>query len=170
MIRGKQMLRLVVIFLHALIVAAVTTGPTGAQPCTKAEIAAVIDDAGAQLRKLTATNQPALKAKMRQLAEAKGWAETDIEAKGFTFLDDEQTRALDEQASQLLTRVDKLGDESGSEQERCGRLAELRTTAAQLLEVSAAKAAHVSARLDAALHTENPAPAEAKPETKSAQK
>jgi hypothetical protein len=162
MIRGKTMPRLIAVLLHALLLAAAVTGPTAAQPCTKAEIGAVIDDAGAQLRKLTAANQPALQAKLRRLAEAKGWAETDIEAKGLAFLQDDETRALDEQASQLLTRVDKLGDESGSEQEHCGRLAELRTTAAQLLEVSAAKSAHISARLEAALRTETSAPAEAK--------
>ena len=163
--------RLIAILLPALILAAVGTGPTAAQPCTKAEIAAVIDDAGAQLRKLTAANQPALKARLRRLAEVRGWAEADIEPKGLAYLQDDETRALDEQASHLLTRLDALGDESGREQEYCGRLAELRTTAAQLLEVSAAKAAHMSAKLEAALRTESPTPPpEAKPEPKSAQK
>jgi hypothetical protein len=160
---------LIAILLPALMLAA-AAGPTAAQSCTKAEIAAVIDDTGAQLRKLTAANQPALRAKLRRLAEAKGWAEADIEAKGLAFFQDDETRALDEHASHLLMRLDTLGDEGGSEQEHCQRLADLKTTAAQLLEVSSAKAAHISAQLEAALRQESQPPAEAKPEAKSAQK
>jgi hypothetical protein len=164
------MRRAIVILLQALMLAVVPTGPTVAQSCTKDEIAAVIDDTGARLRKFSAANQPTLQAKLRRLAEAKGWPEKDIEAKGLAFLQDDETRALEEQASQLLLRLDTLGDESGGEQTRCQRLAELKTTAAQLLEVTAAKAAHLSARLEAALPAESPAPPETKADPKAVQK
>jgi hypothetical protein len=164
------MRRAIVILLPMLMLAAVPAGPTAAQSCTKAEIAAVVDDTGARLRQLTAANQPGLQAKLRRLAETKGWTEADIEAKGLAFLQDDETRALDEQASQLLMRLDKLGDESGIDQANCQRLAELKTTGTQLLEVSAAKAAHMSARLDAVLHAESPPRAQATAEPNSAPK
>lgn len=164
------MRRTTVILLQASILAAVPAGPIAAQSCTKAEIAAVIDETGAQLRKLTATHQPALQVKLRRLAETKRWEKKDIEGKGLAYLQDDETRALEEQASQLLMRLDTLGDTSGGEQGHCQRLTELKTTSEQLLEVTAAKAAHISARLDAVLRAENTPRAEAKAEPKSVPK
>jgi hypothetical protein len=142
----------------ALAVAALLLAPAGAslaQPCTRELIAAVIDETGAELRKLNAASMPAFQAKLRRLAEAKGWPETEIESRGAELLQDDETTALDDQASQLLIELDKLGDDSAGGQATCSnRLVQLKTVAAQLIEVTSAKAAHVSARLDAALAAE----------------
>jgi hypothetical protein len=142
-----------------------------AQPCTRELIAAVIDETGAELRKLNAASMPAFQAKLRRLAEAKGWPETEIESRGAELLQDDETTALDDQASQLLIELDKLGDDSAGGQATCSnRLVQLKTVAAQLIEVTSAKAAHVSARLDAALAAKGimastPAPKPTEPRT-----
>jgi hypothetical protein len=157
--------------LLAVLPAVLWTIPAGAQTCTKADIAAVIDATGAELRKLNAAHQPALQSKLRRLAEKRGWAEAEFESKAAELLQDEETRRLDEQATELLGDLDILGDESGNDQRSCSeRLQKLKTISAQLVEVSMAKAAHVSARLDAALSGDTaarrPTPQAAKPEQK----
>ncbi|MCL4767607.1 MAG: DUF1134 domain-containing protein [Hyphomicrobiaceae bacterium] len=138
--------------LAAPILLLAPAGPTAAAACTNADIAAVIDGAGAALRKLNATHQPALQAKLRRLADERHWSEAEREARTAEFLQDAETRRLNEQASQLLTELDVLGDETASEGRSCvARLERLKTVSAQLIEVTTAKASHVTARLDAAL-------------------
>jgi len=122
-----------------------------AERCGKAEFGAVIDDTGAKLRKLNSDTQPRIQARMRELGARHGWAESEIEEKAYHLLLDEETRSLDEQAGELLARFDRLGDEGPEAARPCERLAELKTVAAQVLEVTAAKSAHVSVRLEAAL-------------------
>jgi hypothetical protein len=122
-------------------------GAVAAQTCTAADVAAVVEAAGAQLRKISAESQPRLQARLRQLAQRKGWSDIEAELKGYELLADAETRALDEQASQLLVSFDRLGNA----QPTCAVVAELKTTAAQLVEVTSAKSAHLSVRLDATL-------------------
>jgi len=141
---------IVSLILSALLLPPVS--PAAAQTCTKDDIAAIIDGTGAKLRELNGTHQPALQAKLRQLGDRRGWNESEREAKAEEFLQDDETRALDEQASQLLIELDTLGDETGIDQKSClARLARLKTVSAQIIEITTAKAAHVTARVDAAL-------------------
>lgn len=125
--------------------AGLLAGP--ALACTADRIAAVIDTTGQKLRQYNSETQPRLQGRMRQLGERNGWSSSEIEEKGYALISDDETRKLDEQAGALLTRLDRLGRETPS----CERLAELETVSTQLLEVSAAKGAQMSARLDAAL-------------------
>ena len=141
--------------------------PVSAQTCTRATIASVIDTTSAELRKLNASHQPAIQGKIRRLAEQKGWNEATAAAKAGELLQDNETIAFDEQVSQLLTDLDVLGDESSTDQGSCDtRLAKLKTVSAQLIELTTAKAIHVSARLDAALGPQQPsASARTEPKT-----
>lgn len=131
------------------------TGSWAAETCTKADIAAVIDATGAELRRLNAVHRPELQSKLDRLARRRGWNDVDAKAKAAELLQDDETRALDDHASELLGELDALGDESVSDHESCrARLEKLRTISAQLVEVTTAKAAHVSARLEAMMTTE----------------
>ena len=146
---------------------AMISTPVSAQTCTRAAIASVIDTTSAELRKLNASHQPAIQSKLRHLAEQKGWNEATAAAKAGELLQDDETIAFIEQVSQLLTELDILGDESSTDQGSCEtRLAKLKTVSAQLIELTTAKAIHVSARLDAALGPKQPStPPRAEPKT-----
>src|SRR5690606_33261503 len=157
------------------IVSAGLAKPAAAQACTKREIAAVIDSTAATLRKLNASHQPELQAKLRQLGERRGWSDAEREAKAAAFLQDNETRALDEQASKLLIELDVIGDEAEIDPSTClSRLEKLKTISAQLIEITTAKAAHVSARIDAELNaqatTQPPEQPARKPPPKAAAK
>lgn len=160
--------------LIALAVATVAAAvPASAQSCSKHDIAAVIDSTAATLRKLSARHQPELRAKLMQLGEQHGWSEAERESKAARLLEDDETRALDEQASKLLIELDVIGDEAEIDPGTClARLEKLNAKSAQLIEVTTAKAAHVSARLDAALNapaaTQDAEPLERKAAPKTA--
>lgn len=158
--------------ITSLIVSAflsVAVSPAAAQTCSKSDIAAIIDATAAKLRELNAAHQPALHSKLQQLAERRGWSEGEREAKTSEFLEDDETRALDEQASQLLVQFETLGDDTGIDQKTClAKLQELKTVSAQIIEITTAKAAHVTARVDAALGPKSPPRTAAQPEPKTA--
>ena len=136
----------------AIAMAALLAAPAArAQSCSTAEIGAVIDQTGARLRELNAESQPRLRGKLRELANKKGWPESDLEAKSQEILEDNEIRALDSQAGQLLDKLDRLGDDSLNNGAACQRLAEARTTAKQLIEVSSQRTAYAAARLEASL-------------------
>ncbi len=128
--------------------------PAQAQACTKDTIAAVIDRTSAEIRKLNAQHHPQLQQKIRQLATQKRWQEVETNAKAAEFLQDQETVAYDEQVGQLLSDLDLLGDDTSNAQTPCAeRLAKLKTVSLQLIELTTAKAAHVSARLDAEINS-----------------
>lgn len=148
---GRIARRLLPAILVAMILAVGGVAPVVAQSCDPAAIAQVIDETGARLRRITTDGQPAFRSKLRELAQARGLTEADAETRAYALLEDTETQALDEQAGALLNTLDRLGDETTAQGAVCDRLAEARTTAAQLIEVTTAKSLHLAARLDAEL-------------------
>lgn len=155
-----------------------TLATGSAYACTHDEIGALIDGVGSRLRQLNAEAQPRLRAKLRELAIREGWPEAEVETRGEAFLKDDELRALDEQAAELLVKLDRLGDESQKSDDLCRRLEEARVTSEQLVEVTTERAARASARIEASLRptsakleappapaAEPPRPDVAKPET-----
>jgi hypothetical protein len=133
--------------------------------CTQNDIATVISGMSDKLRKANAGNQSRLQTRLRELGKLKGWSEAETEEKGLDRLEDDETRVQDETASHLLAMVDKLG-QSGSSAPPCSQIEELKAVAAQLIEVTGAKAAHVSAKLETELRSARPvtaAPAQSDP-------
>ena len=152
---GHSLLRLMGWIIALAFLSATGTAPAGAQPCSKREIATLIDSTAATLRRLNATHQPELQAKVKQLGDLRGWSEAERNAKAAELLQDNETRALDEQASKLLIELDVIGDEAEIDPSTClVRLEKLKTISAQLIEITTAKAAHVSARVDAELNAQ----------------
>jgi hypothetical protein len=134
--------------------------------CTAADLAVVVDDMSAKLRATSMETYPRLQERMRQLAAKKGWLEIEAEAKAEALLDDDESRALDERAGQLLIELDRKGP-SEVAAPTCEQVAALKVTANQLIEVTRSKSAHSIAKLDIELGAKPPVKAaEAKPELK----
>jgi len=141
---------------------------SAAQSCSSKDISAIIDSTAARLRSLNSAHQPELQAKLRQLGERRGWSEAERDTKSAEFLEDDKTRALDEQASKLLVELDVVGDESGIDPKTClSRLEKLKSISAELIKITTEKAAHVSARLDAELNAQPPSRAAHQPAPKA---
>ena len=132
-----------------------------AQDCKPDDVFAVIDSTGQRLREINGDAQPRLRSKLAELARKNGWNEAEIETKGRSVLDDEQTRQLDQRAGDLLAELDRLGDVDRGGSGICDRLEQARARGAQLVEVSQQRATHVMARIDVALRP--PAAASAPP-------
>lgn len=159
----------------SMLLAAVS--PASAQTCTKRDISSVVDTTASKLRRLNAGHQPELQAKLRQLGEQRGWSDEERERNSAEFFQDEEARSLDEQASRLLIEFDALGDDTSFDQSSCqSRLERLNTVSAQLIEITTAKAAHITARVETALATQaspprtaaRPPPVKAEPKPKVA--
>ncbi len=134
----------------ALLVLA-AAGPSWAQQCTPEEVFAVIDATGQRLREINAEWQPRQRDKLKELAAARGWSEADTESRARPLIEDGETQRLDSRAAELLSDIDRLGDDTRTALAPCERLEQVRTKGAQLAEVTAQRASHVMARIDIAL-------------------
>jgi hypothetical protein len=123
-------------------------GSAHAATCTKDDFAKAVDRAGASLRKLNADNTPRLRAKMRQLKDAKGWPDADFEEKAYAVLQDERIAAFDAQANDLLAKLDALGTIDPTAEAECAKLEELTATSLELQATIKAKTAYALAKLD----------------------
>jgi hypothetical protein len=153
--------------MTAVLCTALLPAPLAAQMCGPETIAAVIDATGSRLRQLNADNQAQLKPKLREVARRRGWPDSEIDARGYEFLRNDEVRALDAKAGQLLLELDRLGDEGRTKSADCDRLVEAKAAAAQLVEVTAQRAARASARLDEALRPPAPPASKAPGSTES---
>lgn len=134
----------------AVVVMALAAAPAYAQDCSEARLAEIVDRTGSAMRKQNAETQPALRAKFLRLAKLKGWENDRAVERAYTFVRDDRTIEYDSRASELLVRFNDLGDVSKGTVD-CARVKKLEESSQQLLEISAAKTAHVSARLSKAI-------------------
>jgi hypothetical protein len=147
-----------------------------AQACTAEQLADAVDQAGANLRRITQELQPRLDQRLRQLKAKRGWADGDYEEKGYAEIADARSEALERQANELLARIDTLGALPAGATPECGRLQELSAASLELQATVRTKGQYAIGRLDAALGVApaSPAasvkPAEAKPDPKPAEK
>lgn len=135
----------------AILVLLATAATETARACSADEIGTVIDGVGSRLRQLNMESQPRLRAKLRELAMREGWPDTEIDTRSEAFLKDDELRALDDQAGELLVKLDRLGDDNRPGEEACQRLQEAKVTADQLIEVTRLRTSHAYARIEASL-------------------
>src|ERR1700675_4712694 len=91
------------VILAVMVLAQLPAGPsTAVASCAREDFALAVDRAGAALRQLNADNTPRLRAKLRELKEARGWPDAGFEEKAYEILQDERMAALDMQANDLL--------------------------------------------------------------------
>jgi len=137
------------VLLAMLVLAQLTEGPAdAATSCAREDFALTVDRAGAALRQLNADNAPRLRAKMRELKEARGWPDAGFEEKAYEILQDERMAALDMQANDLLAKLDALGTVDPSAEPDCAKLQELTATSLELQATVKAKAAYTFSKLD----------------------
>ncbi len=141
---------------------------TAANSCAREDFALAVDRAGAALRQLNADNAPRLRAKLRELKEARGWPDAGFEEKAYEILQDERMAGLDMQANDLLAKLDTLGTVDPSAEPDCAKLQELTAAGIELQATVKAKAAYTLAKLDQMLGGPALAPeAKSTPEPKS---
>jgi hypothetical protein len=116
--------------------------------CAREDFAQAVDRAGAALRQLNADNAPRLRAKLRELKEARGWPDGGFEEKAYEILQDERMAALDMQANDLLAKLDTLGTVDPGAAPDCAKLEELRAVGIELQATVKAKTAYTLAKLD----------------------
>ena len=122
--------------------------PVAAPSCAREDFAQAVDRAGVALRQLNADNEPRVKAKLRQLKEARGWPDAGFEEKAYEVLQDERMAALDQQANDLLAKIDTLGTVEPSGEPDCSKLQELTATSLELQATVKTKTAYTLAKLD----------------------
>ena len=76
-------------------------GIAEARECGPDQFAKLVDDTGAKLREANASSEAEMRKKFQALAKAKGWPADDSIERGFTYLNDDQTRTLDAQAERV---------------------------------------------------------------------
>ena len=141
------------------------TQTASAEPCSRDSFAKIVNESGAALRRLSAETQPKMQAGFRRLKDKNGWREDDYIDKATALVTDERSEALDQKATDLLARLDRLAEDAPNSPDSCSKLAELQATALELQATVRAKTDYVMARLDSAAGattTEAP-PAKAQP-------
>jgi hypothetical protein len=136
------------VVLGVMTLAQLVSGVGLAASCTREEFAHAVDQAGAALRQINADNAPRLRAKMRQLKDARGWPDAGFEEKAYEALQDERMAQLDAQANDLLSRLDQLGTVDPGREPDCAKLQELSAASLELQATVKAKAAYTLAKLD----------------------
>jgi hypothetical protein len=98
---------------------------------------------------------PRLQDKLKELKDKKGWDEE----KSLGAVRDERTAKLDEDAENLIVKIDTLGRPPEKGEPDCSKLAELEAAGLELLAVMKAKSSYTLAKLDAAIDGKDAAPA-----------
>ena len=132
--------------LAALAFVLVQSGAHAAS-CNAEQFAAAVDKSGAQLRAFNGEALPKLQAKLKQIKDKKGWDEE----KALGAVRDDRTGKFDEQAEDLIVKIDQLGRPPEKGEPDCAKLAELEAAGLELLAVMKAKSTYTLAKLDGEL-------------------
>jgi hypothetical protein len=130
--------------------AAMAQATAAAQECTADSIRAAVEQAGRALNRIHQEMQPRLEAGFRKLKAKRGWSDDEYVDRANDFLVDDRTEAYDAKASELLARLDRLGETTPGEQPDCSRVPELEATALELAAAVRGKLRYMLSRLDAA--------------------
>ena len=160
----------VLLVLAVTVVVQLAGWPASAATCTRDDFARAVDRAGEALRKVNTENAPRLRAKLRQLKDARGWPDTGFEEKAYAAVQDERTAALDAQANNLLAKLDQLGTVDASAEPDCAKLQELTATSIELQATVKAKATYTLAKIDQMLGVAAELPSAEAPKSKAPDK
>lgn len=164
---------LVTIFARALVAPTLVlclalTASAGAAECDGEALGAVIDSAGASLRRINVEGSTGFDKRLRTLQRLKGWSDDELPGKIRPLVQDEEILAADERVNELFGRINALGDESSGGAPDCARLAELKAESALLRKTIEKRWTRMYANLDREIAeargtVEEPAPAAVKP-------
>jgi hypothetical protein len=131
-----------------LLLWATAVGAAAQATCTKDDLAAAVDRAGATLRAFNAEAIPKLKEKLKLLKAKKGWSDAGYEAQAVDYLQDKRIAEFDEQANDLLSTIDDLGRTEDARAPDCRKVSELDAAATKLLSVMKAKSEYTLSKID----------------------
>lgn len=134
--------------LVALLVLASAPGVTAAETCTADGVAQAVDAAGSDLRAFGAQAQPKLKADLEALRDKKGWETEGFEERGLEYLFDGRVGEWDQQAGDLLGKIDTLGRPDSGRTDYCAAIAEIKAASSELTAVMRAKSAYLHDKID----------------------
>lgn len=150
---GRLLLPLLIVSLQQSFAGDWTAEPSaGAAACTRTDFEGVVDEAGAALRNLTATNKPLFQDKLRILKERRGWSTDEFLKEAAPFVKDERIEVWDETSAELLGKISSMGQEgSAATTPDCTLLLELRGYLKTLVETQTEKWTYMFSKLDTEL-------------------
>jgi hypothetical protein len=136
------------ILLLALAIVAAMPAGAAEVTCTRDDFAAVVDEAGDLLRRMTSENTPRFQGELRLLKEQRGWSEEEFLEAARPLVQNERIAAYDDIANGFLANINRLGTGGDSKTPPdCRLLIELRGHLFGLVETMKAKWAYMFARL-----------------------
>jgi hypothetical protein len=147
-----------------------------AQGCSEEEIGRVIDETGQMLRTINDEYAPKLTAKLEIVAASRQWSENQVAEYARGLMRAPEITAAEVRASELLGRIEAIGDEATGEAANCEKRKAIEANAAELRDALTGKYRLLFANIDADLSgkpkaTEDPAEepkiAEAAPEVEA---
>ena len=122
-----------------------------AEACDRGAFAAVVEQAGAQLRELTQRNKPSFQDKLRLLKDKRQWTPEQFMSEAAVYVHDDKIAELDQRSSSLLARLTSVGTSGSAFGPDCKLLDELRATMKSLVDTQVEKWGHMFAKLERAL-------------------
>lgn len=124
----------------------------GGQACGKPEFEAVVESAAASLRDLNSRNTPGFQDKLRLLRERQKWSADEFMAKASTYVQDDRIAAYDQRASDLLDKVNTMGEAgAAAKSPDCRLLGDLRATMTALIDTQIEKWAYMFTKIERGL-------------------
>lgn len=120
--------------------------------CTRDDFFAVVDTAGAELRKLNAKNKPQFQTRLNALRKKRGWNQETFLREATPLVRDPAIAAYDAKANALLARLTQMGQAGGeTTKPDCAALAQLQAIMRELVAVQGDKWRYMFSRVDAEL-------------------
>ncbi len=119
-----------------------------AQACAREDFGRVIDGAGEAIRSINAEMTPKLAVRLSRLKASQGLDDKAVAARASAAMQDPAVTGADRQVSELLGRIEALGDIDESAEPDCGRLAELEANVVELRAAIRTKWASTFAGID----------------------
>ncbi len=120
--------------------------------CVREDLEAVVDEAGAALRKLNQQNKPKFQDRLRQLKDKRGWSHDAFLKNAAPYVRDEEISVYDKTSADLLREISTLGEEGAeARQADCALLIELRARMTILVKTQNDKWTYMFDKLDKAL-------------------
>lgn len=152
----------------ALLAALTTSAAPALAQCTEEEIGRVIDETGVMLRQINDEYSPKLTAKLEIVAATRDLSDTQVADYARELMRDPEVTAAEVRASELLGRIEAIGDEATGAAADCEKRKLIETNAAELEEALKGKYRILFASIDADLSGKAKAEAKAKPKVAEA--
>jgi hypothetical protein len=141
------------IFRLGLLLIALGAGAAAAraQSCTEEDIGRAIDETGLMLRTVNDEYSPRLTAKLEIVAATRDLDESQVADYARKLMRDPEIKAAEARASELLGRIEAVGDEATGDAADCVKLEAIEANAAELRDALTGKYRILFANIDADL-------------------